>query len=294
MTAALSLTFDVEMCTNFPYWGSVWDHRKGAIDAETKRYVGKLAEIARETGVRFQWFVLGSSLEDPDVEYLKRLTADGHAVGSHTYHHVNVKAKGWDDLQAVYRSDPALRLRFSSPIAAIRNEIETTSALIRERLGAAPRSFRTPGGFAEGLADAPAVSDLLREHGFRCVSSHYRFPLPATGAGDGAARAEALHWSITHLQPYRYPNGLLEIPMMGLSDIGAFRTLDLERQEWIRLLEGGVDLAAERSLVFSVLMHPCVLACRDPHAASVRRLLERAACRQLPVVTNDDLAGRVG
>lgn len=92
------------------------------------------------------------------------------------------------------------------------------------------------------------------------------------------------------MQPYRYPNGLLEIPMMGLSDIWAFRVLDLEREEWIRLLEYGVDVACERGLIFSVLMHPQVLASRDPHAATVRRVLARTQEKGGWVTTNDVLS----
>src|SRR5712692_7306404 len=89
---ALSLTFDTEMCTNFPYWTAVWDHRKGALDEDSKTYVGKLCDVAKKYDARFHFFVLGKALEDPDLDYMKRVVDDGHAIGNHTYHHVNVKA----------------------------------------------------------------------------------------------------------------------------------------------------------------------------------------------------------
>ena len=53
---ALSLTFDVEMCTNFPYWTSQWNHRKGAIDEDSKLYMGKMLDVAEKYGVKLQFF----------------------------------------------------------------------------------------------------------------------------------------------------------------------------------------------------------------------------------------------
>ena len=78
--------------------------------------------------------------------------------------------------------------------------------------------------------------------------------------------------------------------MMGISDIWAFRVLDLEREEWIRLLELGVDRAAEQGLTFSILMHPQVLATRDPHGATARRVIERTLEQGGAIVTNDEVA----
>lgn len=103
----LSLTFDIEQCTNFPHSTCVWDHRKGAVDAETKRYVEKLAGIADEAGVKLQWFALGSSFEDVNVDCPHRLVADGHPIGDHTYRHVSVKAKAMEQRQVTYRNDPS-------------------------------------------------------------------------------------------------------------------------------------------------------------------------------------------
>ena len=91
---ALSLTFDVEMCTNFPYWTSQWNHRKGAIDEDSKLYMGKMLDVAEKYGVKLQFFLVGTALEDPNIDYLKRMVAEGHAVDNHTYNHVNVKAQG--------------------------------------------------------------------------------------------------------------------------------------------------------------------------------------------------------
>ena len=62
----LSMTFDIEMSYNFPYWTSDYDDY-GAIDPHVKQYVNKLLDVANKYGVKLQFFVVGSALEDPDV-----------------------------------------------------------------------------------------------------------------------------------------------------------------------------------------------------------------------------------
>ena len=286
----VSLTFDIEMCTNFPYWTEVWDHRKGAIDEHTKRHIGKLADVGKELGVRFQWFVVGAALEDNDLDYLRRLIAEGHPVGNHTYHHVNVRAQRFENLQVVYNSDPSKLQGAATPFDVIANEVSVTSDLLEHRLGVRPKGFRTPGGFGNGIHDAPAVQELLREHGFAYCSSHYDLPVPPEKGQPWEALREAVSESVRSLQPYRYPNGLPEIPMAGISDIHAYRIHDLDRGEFTRLLEHGVEVAANADLTFSVLLHPAVQASRDPHGETVKRVVERTMAMGGEVVTNDEIA----
>ena len=290
----LSLTFDIEMCTNFPYWSDVWDHRKGAIDAPTRLHIGKLADLAQELGVRFQWFVLGAAVEADDIAYLQRLVAEGHAVGNHTYHHVNVKAQRFEDLQVVYNHDPSKLQGAATPFDVVADEISATSDLIERHLGARPRGFRTPGGFGNGLHDAPTVQHLLQSQGFAHCSSHYDCPLPTERPFAWETMERGVGESVRALQPYRYPNGLLEIPMMGISDIHAYRVRDLDRGEFTRLLEHGIEVAAQEDLAFSILMHPQVQACRDPHGGMVRRLVGKALSLSGDVVTNDQIAEKKG
>lgn len=292
---ALSLTFDVEQCTNFPYWTCVWDHLKHAVDEPTQRYIQHLADAAREHGVKFHWFLLGKSLEAENLDYLRRLVAEGHGIGNHTYRHINVLANEWDQLQVVYRDDPSLRAGCASPLEAIRHELRNTREIIRAKLGVRPRGFRTPGGFRTGLASRPEVQGILRDLGMEFSSSRYHFPIevdrfPVSAKPSREELRAAMRWSVEHLQPYRWPNGLLEIPMMGCSDIGAFRCLDMDLQEFVALLESGLEFASERGLVYSILLHPQVMAARDPHVRVVRRLLDRAGKLGGWVTTNDALA----
>ena len=209
---SLSLTFDIEMTPNFPYWTSKWNHRKGEIDEGTKLYLRRMSEIAKSYGVKLQFFLVGSALEDPDIDYLKQLVADGHAIDNHTYTHVNVKAKDIAGLQEVYANAP-WRAVGLSPLEVIRQEIRQTNSAIEEKLGVKAQGFRTPGGFEGGLDDVPDVQDVLKDEGFRFASANYHYPVDRlvrhqpTEVLEGAFRA-----SLDKLQPYRYPNGLLEIP----------------------------------------------------------------------------------
>lgn len=272
----LSLSFDIEMCTNFPYWTSVWDHRKGAIDEDSKLYMGKMLDVADEFGVKFQFFLVGRALEDPDIDYLKRMTAEGHAVDNHTYNHVFVKAQDIPRLQPVYANAP-WRAAGLSALECIQREIRQTSTAITEQLGVAPTGFRTPGGFNNGLDDAPAVQKILGDAGMQYASARYYFPVdPEQKRPSADILNEAMEASIDALQPSRYPNGLPELPLAGITDIWAFRVLDLDRWEFINVLKHGIDHAHANKQVLSLCFHPPVLAVRDPHCDMLNIVLRYA------------------
>ena len=218
----LSLTFDIEMCTNFPYWTSVWDHRKGAIDEDSKLYMGKTLDVADSFGVKFQFFLVGRALEDPNIDYLKRMTAEGHAVDNHTYNHVSVKAQDIPQLQPVYAAAP-WRAAGLNALECIEREVRQTSTAITEKLGVAPTGFRTPGGFNNGLDDVPAVQEVLSDAGMQFASARYYFPVdPKKKRPSADVLNQAMEASIDALQPSRYPNGLPELPLAGITDIWAF------------------------------------------------------------------------
>ena len=289
---ALSLTFDVEMCSNFPYWTSVWDHRKGAIDADSKLYMGKMLDVAAAYGVKLQFFLVGRALEDPDIDYLKRMTAEGHAVDNHTYNHVNVKAREIAQLQPVYANAP-WRAAGLDALECIRREVRQTSTAIAEKLGAAPTGFRTPGGFNNGLDDVPAVQEVLSEEGMTYASARYYFPVdPNKKRPPAETLNQAMAASIDALQPSRYPNGLPELPLAGITDIWAFRVLDLDRWEFIDVLKHGIDHAHANRQALSLCFHPPVLAVRDPHCDMLDGILRYALDKPggCWITTNQEMA----
>ena len=145
-----------------------------------------------------------------------------------------------------------------SALTCIRDELRQTSSAMRETLGIDPVGFRTPGGFVDGLRDCACdVQELLKDEGFGYASSHYRFPVDPTRPRPPRAQLEsAMRESLDSLQPYRYPNGLPELPPTGITDIWGFRYLDLDRWEFIDVLKHGVDHAHDNGQVLTMTFHP--------------------------------------
>src|SRR5262249_11888405 len=141
----------------------------------------------------------------------------------HTYDHVNVKAVKPEDLQFRFRRAPWL-IAGKTPREVIVENIRLTSAALKTRIGIEPAGFRTPGGFADGLADRPDLQQLLLDEGFTWVSSRYpAHALGEAGQEPTAAVFESIVQAQSAAQPFVYPRGLIEIPMSPISDIGAFR-----------------------------------------------------------------------
>jgi hypothetical protein len=61
-----------------------------------------------------------------------------------------------------------------------------------------------------------------------------------------------------------YPDGLVEVPMSPISDIGAFRT-GRWRVEWfLKAVRLGVEWAIEHQAVYDFIGHPSCLYVTDP------------------------------
>src|SRR5687768_7198292 len=107
--AQIAITLDLEMSREYPRRGMTeWDYEKGNLDEPTKQYAERAAEIVHQHGGRLHFFCVGRVLEQPDIEWLKRIAAAGHPVGNHTYDHVNVKAQRPEETQFRFRRAPWL------------------------------------------------------------------------------------------------------------------------------------------------------------------------------------------
>jgi chitooligosaccharide deacetylase len=96
-----------------------------------------IADLLAEHGVPATFFVIGSAaVERPDV--LRRLVADGHEVGNHSWSHPSLR----DDCDD----------------ARVRDELARTSAAIEEILGAPPRLYRAPRYHVDERVDGVARS----------------------------------------------------------------------------------------------------------------------------------------
>ena len=133
--ASIAITLDLEMSRNFPTWETThWDYEKGNLNEESKRYSVKAAEMVREAGGRIHFFAVGRVLEQPDIQWLKTLVANGHPVGNHTYDHINLTATKVEELQFRFERSPWL-LRNQTLLEAIRENIQLTNAAMKARRG---------------------------------------------------------------------------------------------------------------------------------------------------------------
>src|SRR5262245_58121535 len=286
--ALIAITLDLEMSRNFPTWETThWDYEKGNLNDQTKAYVVEAGRRVKERGGRLHCFVVGRVLEQENVDWLKQLAADGHALGNHTYDHVNVKATRPADVQFRFQRSPWL-IEGQQPADLIRENIRLTTAAMQTRLGVAPCGFRTPGGFGNGLADREDLQRMLLDLGFTWVSSQYPGHKIAA-AKEGEAPAEPTDEVIQSIvaaqanaQPFKYPTGLIEVPMSPISDIGAFRTGRWKLEWFLRAIHAGVQWAIENRATFDFLGHPSCLYVTDPQFKTIDLmcdLVEKAGAR---------------
>lgn len=90
-----------------------------------------LLDGLKARGVHATFFVIGANIEkDGNAEIIRRMYEEGHLIGNHTYHHVNLSELDSDQAK---------------------NEIELTDDLVREITGEAPYLVRPPfGAFPKG------------------------------------------------------------------------------------------------------------------------------------------------
>jgi peptidoglycan/xylan/chitin deacetylase (PgdA/CDA1 family) len=294
--ALIAITLDLEMARNFPKWEDThWDYEKGNLNDEAKRYAVEAARRVKARGGLIHFFAVGQVCEQANVDWLKQLHQDGHAIGNHTYDHVFVLASQMDDVQYRFKRSPWLVS--GKPVAqVIRENVQLCSAAMRTRLGFGPAGFRTPGGFAEGLNGRTDVQQMLLDCGFTWASCKY--PAHPYGTPGESATREVLDGIVkaqSAAQPFVYPTGLIEVPMSPISDIGAFRNARWKLDDFLRAIRLGIEWAIEHRAVFDLLCHPSVLYPSDPEFKTVELVcdLVKKAGDRAAIVDLDTVAKRV-
>lgn len=294
--ALVAITLDLEMSRNFPTWETThWDFEKGNLNDETKAYALEAAKRVKDAGGILHAFAVGRVLEQPDVAWLKRFAAAGHPVGNHTYDHVNVTAAKVEDLQFRFQRAPWL-LRGLTVAEAIRDNVDLCTKAMKQRLGIAPAGFRTPGGFADGLRAHPKVRAMLKDLGFPWVSSLYPpHPAAPANAEPTVELLAAIVGAMPKAQPFAYPDGLIEVPMSPISDIGAFRTGRWKLEWFLKSVRRCVEWAIERGATFDFLGHPSCLYVVDPRFKTIELIcdLVKKAGDRARIVDLGELAKRV-
>ena len=268
--ALIGITLDLEMSANFPTRETThWNYEKGNLNEPTKAYSVEAARRVKQAGGVLHFFAVGQVFEQASVDWLSEIVKEGHPVGNHTYDHVNVTAKTPKDLQYRFQRAPWL-LRDQPVLDTVRDNILLTKQAMRTRLGIDAAGFRTPGGFANGLHEHPEVRTMLREAGFEWISSMYpphpnTEPLqePSQAILDGIVAAQV------KAQPFVYPDGLIEVPMSPISDIGAFRTGRWQLEWFMKAIRLGVEWAIDNRATFDFLAHPSCLYVVDPEFKTI-------------------------
>ncbi|MBC8014829.1 MAG: polysaccharide deacetylase family protein [Sporomusaceae bacterium] len=149
ITAGVFLT----LCAVLPennFFGTVFSesqtsHKVVALtfdDGPYSPYTEQVLDILKEYHVPATFFVVGQNVEKyPEI--VRRIAAEGHQLGNHTYHHV--------DLLKIDRK-------------TIVEEIDRTSQVIAAITGSVPHVVRPPHGFRD-----PVVMEVMAERGFKVV-----------------------------------------------------------------------------------------------------------------------------
>jgi peptidoglycan/xylan/chitin deacetylase (PgdA/CDA1 family) len=268
--ARIAITLDLEMSAQYPTPDQVhWNFEKGNLNDETKRYAVEAARRVKKAGGTLHFFVVGRVFEQENVDWLREIVAAGHPVGNHTYDHVFVKAKKPEELQFRFRRSPWL-IEGKSPREVIAENIRITTEAMKQRLGISPAGFRTPGGFHNGLKDAPEVQQLLLDQGYRWVSSLYPTHRAAiTDAASWPAVRDDIVAQQQAAQPFVYPSGLIEIPMSPVSDVTSFRAHQWKLDQFLEAIRAAVEWSIEQRAVFDFLAHPSCLYVTDPEFRAI-------------------------
>ncbi|WP_169976531.1 polysaccharide deacetylase family protein [Tautonia rosea] len=268
--AMVAITLDLEMSRQYPTRDQFhWDYEKGNLDRDTKQYAVEAARRVADRGGKLHFFALGQTMEQEDVSWLEQIAEAGHPIGNHTYDHVNLLATEPGAIQFRFQRAPWL-IEGRTIEEVLRENVRLADRALRTRLGIEVAGFRTPGGFHEGIAQRPDIQRLLIDQGYRWVSSKY----PSHSSSEpGTAPDDTLLDAIVNAQaeaqPFRYPSGLIEIPMSPISDVGAFRTSRWPLDAFLESLRRCISWAIDRGAVFDFLAHPSCLLVEDPEFRSI-------------------------
>lgn len=105
-------------------------------------YTGQVLDILKEYNVPATFFILGENAEKYP-ELVRRIAEEGHEIGNHTYHHVDL---------------------LKSDSKTVAEEIDRTSKVITAITGTTPHLLRPPHGFRD-----PTVMKIVADRGLQVV-----------------------------------------------------------------------------------------------------------------------------
>jgi len=111
-------------------------------DGPYSPYTEQVLDILQEYNVPATFFLVGENVEK-NPELVRRIVREGHQIGNHTYHHVDL---------------------LKGDSKTIAEEIDRTSTAISKITGITPHLVRPPHGFRD-----PVVMGIMAERGLKVV-----------------------------------------------------------------------------------------------------------------------------
>lgn len=228
----------------------------------TAEFLRQAAAVHHRLGVPATLFVVGQTLERW-IPQFRAIAADPlFDVQQHTYSHRLLKT--------VYiEHDGVVRVEQGIGLEAIRQEVRTTSELLRTRVGVECLGLTGPWCYYRGLRDRPDILRILREEGIRFTRT------------DGRNERD-WHPVTLDVQPYWYDAlgfpDILEIPIHGWHD-NVLRSEVLGWEDlpaYVEAVKPYIDRAAMEDKVFSLCQHDWSSIRHDPAMTATEALLRYA------------------
>ena len=270
--ALVAITLDLEMSRNFPGLDrhALGLSRKGNLNDETKRYTVEACRRVKAAGGVLHCFAVGRVFEQESVDWLKEIVA---GRPSRRQPHLRPRQRAGDAAGGRPVPLPAGALADRGPDSGRRHPRQHPPRRPRRcKRGSASRrpAFALPAASRTGCAAGPTCGRCSAQQGFGWVSSLYpRHPNTPAGEEPGAAVYDSIVQAQADAQPFVYPDGLVEVPMSPISDIGAFRTGRWRLEWFLKAVELGVAWAIEHRAVFDFLGHPSCLYVTDPEFRAI-------------------------
>ncbi len=273
---AVAITYDTDMAGGY----APDDVCHGRTEPFLMDYVMRLCETAEDYGTRLHFFQIANGLElDEVVSHVKEVIRRGHAVDCHTYNHIN--------------------LAHSSP-QELNKDLNLANYLFEKRLGYRSAILRGPGGYRHGELKLENQKVILN-NGYKWVSGEFDYNL--LEQRDYAYTVSAPSRNLS----FRYPTGLIEIPIQGWTDRTWFDSYKLSDpaayanwrknyghrpvsegwkcpwtepealKEWIKINLACLDYAYEHRLLWVLCWHPYSHYLHDPHNQMLPAILEAAS-----------------
>lgn len=220
-----------------------------------------------EVGVPGTLFTCGRTLIHA-LPALEKAQASGlFDIQQHTYSHVLFKEDRWQG--GVF---------LPSPPEALRHEVGSSSALLKQHLGVDCIGLRTPHGYWQGLTDRPDLLSILDETGIKFVSSW--------GRNSDNGNPTPIEIQPFWYEAQGYPQ-ILELPFQHWLDGFWFEEYGRDRgAEFLDVLKEAVDQIVEEDLVYGACFHEwAMLLYNEAGTGWARGLMEYALGRGVEVMS---------